>query len=123
MFFNKYSNATPFFSSSKSLNQVITIQIVQVTVVFLSIECRTRYPLTNFEDRFGLRASVIDCNMCGFLYIGLIPTSSGQLAELIVHIIPLEYLYNHQILFHMDVITCPCPNLNDDSVNVWGIFY
>ena len=26
---------------------------------FLDIEWRTPYPLTNFEDRFGLRASVI----------------------------------------------------------------
>ena len=26
---------------------------------FLNIEWRTPYPLTNFEDRFGLRASVV----------------------------------------------------------------
>ena len=28
-------------------------------IKFLNIEWRTPYPLTNFEDRFGLRASVI----------------------------------------------------------------
>ena len=28
-------------------------------IKFLNIEWRTRYSLTNFEDRFGLRASVI----------------------------------------------------------------
>ena len=46
---------------------------------------------------FGLHASVIlDPNMCGFQYIWrvfwspLIPNSSGQLAELIVYIIPPE---------------------------------
>ena len=40
-------------------------------IKFLNIEWRTPYPLTNFEDRFGLRASVIflDSNMCGALFI------------------------------------------------------
>ena len=42
-------------------------------IKFLNTEWRTPYPLTgkNFEDRFGLRASVIllDSNMCGFLFI------------------------------------------------------
>ena len=40
-------------------------------IKFLHIELRTPYPLTNFEDRFGLRASVIFfySNMCGFLFI------------------------------------------------------
>ena len=40
-------------------------------IKFLDIEWRTPYPLPNFEDRFGLRASVIflDFNMCGFLLI------------------------------------------------------
>ena len=28
-------------------------------IKFFNIEWRTPYPLTNFEDRFGLRASVI----------------------------------------------------------------
>ena len=38
-------------------------------IKFLNIEWRTPYPLTNFEKRFGLHASVIfvDPNMCGFL--------------------------------------------------------
>ena len=58
-------------------------------IKFLNIEWRTPYPLTNFEDRFGLRASVIflDSNMCGFLFIctlAKLPNSSGQLAELII---------------------------------------
>ena len=35
MFFDKYANTTPFFSSLISFNQVITIQVVQVTVVLL----------------------------------------------------------------------------------------
>ena len=40
-------------------------------IKFLDIEWRTPYPLPNFEDRFGLRASVIflDSNRCGFLFI------------------------------------------------------
>ena len=43
----------------------------------LNIEWRTPYPLTNFEDRFGLRASVIslDFNMCGFLFICTLASS------------------------------------------------
>ena len=57
-------------------------------IKFLNIECRTRYPLTNFEDQLGLRASVIflDPQYVWFpshVYVGLIPNSSGQLAELI----------------------------------------
>ena len=65
-------------------------------IKFLDIEWRTPYPLTNFEDRFGLRASVIflDSNMYGFLFIWTLARShcSGQLTELIVHtcIISLE---------------------------------
>ena len=40
-------------------------------IKFLNIEWRTPYPLTDFEDRFGLRASVIvlESNMCLFLFI------------------------------------------------------
>ena len=40
-------------------------------IKFLNIEWRTTYPLTNFEDRFGLHAPVIfwDSNMCVFLFI------------------------------------------------------
>ena len=40
-------------------------------IKFLNIEWRTRYSLTNFEDHFGLHASVIFLvpNMCGFWYI------------------------------------------------------
>ena len=40
-------------------------------IKFLDIEWKTPYPLTNFEDRFGLRALFIflDSNMCGFLFI------------------------------------------------------
>ena len=62
---------------------------------FLDIEWRTPYPLTNFEDHFGLRASVIFFRLQYgpfpvHLYTGKLPNSSDQLAELIVHIIPLE---------------------------------
>ena len=44
---------------------------------FLNIELRTPYPLTNFEDHFGLRASIIflDSNMCGFLFIWTLASS------------------------------------------------
>ena len=40
-------------------------------IKFLNVEWRTPYPLKNFEDRFGLRASVIflDSIMCGFPFI------------------------------------------------------
>ena len=40
-------------------------------IKFLNIEWRTPYPLTNFEDRFGLCAAdiVLESNMCGFLFI------------------------------------------------------
>ena len=40
-------------------------------IKLLNIEWRTPYPLTSFEDCFGLHASVIfvDSNMCGFLFI------------------------------------------------------
>ena len=43
----------------------------------LNIEWRTPYPLTIFEDRFGLRASVIilDSDMCGFLFICTLASS------------------------------------------------
>ena len=56
---------------------------------FLNIEWRMRYSLTNFEDHFGLHGSVIllDPNMCG---LGTFVCCFDQLAELIVHIIPLE---------------------------------
>ena len=61
----------------------------------LKIEWRTRYSLTYFEDHFGLHASVIFFSaqyvwFPSHLYIGVIPNSSGQLAELIVYIIPQE---------------------------------
>ena len=40
-------------------------------IKFLDTKWRTPYPLTNFEDHFGLRALDIflDSNMCGFLFI------------------------------------------------------
>ena len=64
-------------------------------IIFLNIEWRTPYPLTNVEDPFGLRASVSFLDSINVLFpvhldTGKLPTSNGQLAELIVHIIPLE---------------------------------
>ena len=58
------------------------------------IEWITQYSLINFEDYFGMHASIIflDPNMCGFWYICMLsssPNCSGQLAELVVNIIPL----------------------------------
>ena len=70
------------------------ILFVNSDIKFLHIEWRTPYPLTNFEDRLGLRASDIFFLQCVWipdhLYTGLLPNSSRQLAELIVNIIPLE---------------------------------
>ena len=61
---------------------------------FVNIEWKTRYSLTNFEDHFGLYASgIFRPQYVWFLvrlYIGLVLHSSGQLAERIVYIIPLE---------------------------------
>ena len=46
-------------------------------IKFLNIEWRTPYPLTNFEDRFGLCASAIflDSNTCGFLFISTLAST------------------------------------------------
>ena len=46
-------------------------------IKFLDVEWRKPYPLTNFEDRFGLRALVIvlDANVCGFLFIWILARS------------------------------------------------
>ena len=46
-------------------------------IKFLNIEWRTPYPLTNFEDRFGLRASVIvlDSNISCFPFICTLASS------------------------------------------------
>ena len=61
-------------------------------IKFLNIEWRSSYPLTNFEKI----KSIILYNPISYvwfpvhLYTGEHPNSSGQLAELIVHIIPLE---------------------------------
>ena len=60
-----------------------------------NIELRIWYSLTSFEDHFGLHASVILFRpqyvwFPSHLYRGVIPNSSGQLAEIIVYIIPLE---------------------------------
>ena len=49
-------------------------------IKFRNIEWRTTYPLTNFEDSFGLCASVIflDSKMCGFLFICTLRLASSQ---------------------------------------------
>ena len=46
-------------------------------IKFLNIEWREPYPLINFEDHFGLHASVIflDSNMCGFLFMCTLASS------------------------------------------------
>ena len=58
-------------------------------IKFFNIEWRTWYSLTNFEEHFGL---ILPQYVWFFshLYIGVIPKPSGQLAEVIVHIIPPE---------------------------------
>ena len=67
------------------------ILFIKNDIKFLSMEWRPRYSLKNFVDHFGLHASVIfNTQHLWFLvhlYVGLIPNSSGQLAELIVYII------------------------------------
>ena len=66
-------------------------------IKFLHTEWRTLYPLKNFE----ILKTVLDCVPQLFfrlqyvwfpvhLYTDSLPNSSGQLTELIVHIIPLE---------------------------------
>ena len=51
-------------------------------IKFLNIEWRTPYPLTNFEDRFGLRASLFFYfNMRGFLFICTLANSQTLLAN------------------------------------------
>ena len=43
---------------------------MNIYIKLFNIEWRTPYPLTNFEDRFGLRASVIFfSNRCGVVFI------------------------------------------------------
>ena len=44
---------------------------MNIYIKLFKIEWRTPYPLTNFEDRFGLRASVIFfySDLCGVLFI------------------------------------------------------
>ena len=63
-------------------------------IKFRKIEWKTRYSHTKFEDHFGLHASVISRPQYAWflahLDVVLIRNSSGQLAELIVYIIPLE---------------------------------
>ena len=46
-------------------------------IKLFNIEWRIPYPLTNFEDCFGLRAPVIflDSNMCGFLFMCTLASS------------------------------------------------
>ena len=48
-------------------------------IKFLNIERRTPYPLTNFEDRFGLCASsyFLDSSICGFLVICTLASSQN----------------------------------------------
>ena len=46
-------------------------------ITFFNIKWKLPYLPTNFEDRFGLRASVIflDSNMCGFLFMCTLASS------------------------------------------------
>ena len=67
---------------------------MNIYIKLFIIEWRTPYPLTTFEDRFGLRALVIFFLLqyvwCAVhLYTGQLPNSCGQFTELI-HIIPPE---------------------------------
>ena len=63
-------------------------------IKFLNTDRRTRYSLTNFEDHFGVHAPIIFRPQYVWflvhLYVSYLPIPSGQLAQSIVHIIPLE---------------------------------
>ena len=63
-------------------------------IKFLNIEYRAPYSLTNFEDRFRFRVSVIFLLQYVWfpVYLYYLPNSSGQLTELIVHITPWELI-------------------------------
>ena len=68
---------------------------MNIDIKFLNIEWRTRYSLTKFEDHFELHASVIFldpvCVLSGSFVCCADPKLyRGQLAELMVYIIPLE---------------------------------
>ena len=52
-------------------------------ILFLNREWGTRFSLTNFENHFGLLASVIFRPQ----YVWFLTNSSGQLTELIAYII------------------------------------
>ena len=77
-------------------------------IKFLDIEWRTPYPLTNFEDRFGLHDSaiILDSNMRGFLFICTLANSH----TLVVNWQNCSYystgvdLYSHQILFEQQML-------------------
>ena len=71
-------------------------------IKYINIEWRTRYSLTNFEDHFGLHASVIflDPNMCDFLHICMLAWSQILMVNwqnYLYYSIRVD-LYNHQIL-------------------------
>ena len=53
-------------------------------IKFNNIEWKTPYPLTKFEDRFGLHGSVIflDSNKCGFLLICTLACSQTLVVNL-----------------------------------------
>ena len=63
-------------------------------ITFLNREWRTRYSLTNFKTNLDYMPQLLLRSRYVWfpsdLYIGVIPNSNGQLAELIVYTIPLE---------------------------------
>ena len=52
-------------------------------IKFLNIEWITPYPLTNFEDHFGLHVSVVilDSNMGSFLFICTLASSQWNIIK------------------------------------------
>ena len=80
-------------------------------IIFLSVEWRTRYSFTNFEDSFGLRASVIfltPISVVAFIFVCLF---DSKLLWWIGRTNCWYYytrvdLYSHQILFRYPVIAC-----------------
>ena len=79
---------------------------MNINIKFLNIEWRTPYPLTNFEDRFGLRASIIFVTpicvvSCSFVH-RLAPKLQWSIYGTNSYHSTRVDLYNHQILLMQD---------------------
>ena len=64
----RFASGVEYRMAKKLIGLYKEIIFMNNDIKFLNIEGRISYPLTNYEDRFGLRFSIIflDSNMCGF---------------------------------------------------------